>query len=189
MAQKRKSRSKKPAAKPPQRKRPAKQKIQPVEEILFRVEGKMSTFGGPTDTGMSATEGLALFTPADLQDPKYSSLFLPTPPPGTTGLGRRLNPEKYYFACRWNYNDTPREFLRRALARVENPADRRTADARPVDWGPNISTGRVADLSPGLAKALGLRTDDVVRITISALRATPVKAAKLVKPAKGAAPA
>jgi hypothetical protein len=178
MSQKRKSPKKKPAAKRPQRKKPAKQKIQQVEEILFRVEGKMSTFGGPTDTGMSATEGLALFTPADLQDPKYSYLFLPTPPPGTTGLGRRLDPEKYYFACRWNYNDTPREFLRRALARVENPANGRAADARPVDWGPNASTGRVADLSPGLAKALGLQTDDFVRITISALRAIPVKPAE-----------
>src|SRR6476659_5260603 len=189
MSQKRKSPKKKPAAKRPQRKKPAKQKIQPVEEILFRVEGKMSTFGGPTDTGMSATEGLALFTPADLQDPKYSCLFLPTPPPGTTGLGRRLNPEKYYFACRWNYNDTPREFLRGALAPWETPAIGRAADARPVDWGPNISTGRVADLSPGLAKALGLQTDDFVRITISALRAIPVKPVKPVKPTKLAAPA
>ena len=187
MAQKLKSPKKKPAAKRPQRKRTAKQKIQPVEEILFRVEGKMSTFGGPKDTGMSAAEGLALFTPADLQDPKYSYLFL-TPPPGITGLGRRLDPDKYYFACRWNYNDTPREFLRRALARVENPANGRAADARPVDWGPNISTGRVADLSPGLAAALGLTTDDVVRITISALRATPIKPVKPVKAAKQAAP-
>jgi hypothetical protein len=181
MAQKRKAAKEKPAAKRPQRKKPAKQKIAPVEEILFRVEGKMSTFGGPRDTGMSADEGLALFTPADLQDPKYSYLFLPTPPPGTTGLGRRLNPEKYYFACRWNYKDTPKEFLKRALARVENPANGRTADARPVDWGPNIATGRVADLSPGLAAALGLQTDDVVRITISALKAMPVKPAKGAK--------
>ena len=191
MAQKRKPSKKKPAAKRPQRKKPAKQKIQPVEEILFRVEGKMSTFGGPKDTGMSADEGLALFTPADLQDPKYSYLFLPTPPPGTTGLGRRLNPDKYYFACRWNYTDTPREFLKRALARVENPANGRTVDARPADWGPNISTGRVADLSPGLAAALGLQTDDVVRITISALRAIPVKpvkGAKLAAPVSRTAP-
>ena len=71
--------------------------------------------------------------------------------------------------------------MRRALARVENPANGRAADARPVDWGPNIATGRVADLSPGLAEALGLQTDDVVRITISALRAIPVKPAKRVK--------
>jgi N-acetylmuramoyl-L-alanine amidase len=193
MAQKRKpSKKKKPAAKRPRRKKRVKQRIQPVEEVLFRVEGKMSTFGGPKDTGMSADEGLALFTQADLQDPKYSYLFLPTPPPGTTGLGRRLNPEKYYFACRWNYNDTPKEFLKRALARVENPLNGRTADARPVDWGPHISTGRVADLSPGLATALGLQTDDVVRITISALRALPVKSAKRTKqaaPASRTAPA
>jgi N-acetylmuramoyl-L-alanine amidase len=188
MVQKRRSPKKKTAAKRPQRQKQAKQTIQPVEEILFRVEGKMSTFGGPKDTGMSADEGLALFTPADLQDPKYSYLFLPTPPPGTTGLGRRLDPEKYYFACRWNYNETPREFLRRALARVENPANGRAADARPVDWGPHISTGRVADLSPGLATALGLQTDGFVRITISALRATPVKPVRPVKPTKGAAP-
>jgi N-acetylmuramoyl-L-alanine amidase len=145
------------------------------EEILFRVEGKMSTFGGPHDLGMSADEGLALFGNADLKDPKYSYLFLPAPPPGTSGLGRRLNPERYYFACRWDYVATPREFLRRALARVENPANGRTADARPVDWGPHPSTGRVADLSPGLAAALGLNTDDIVRITISARRATPVR--------------
>src|SRR5258705_3034335 len=181
MPQKRKSPKKKPAAKRPQRKKPAKQKIQPVEEILFRVEGKMSTFGGPTDTGMSAAEGLALFTQADLQDPKYSYLFLPTPPPGTTGLGRRLNPKKYYLACRWNYNDTPREFMKAALAGVETPSNGRAVDARPVDWGPHISTGRVADLSPGLASVLGLQTDDVVRITISALRAIPVKPAQSAK--------
>lgn len=188
MAQKRKSSKKKPAAKRPQRKRPAKTKIQPVEEILFRVEGKMSTFGGPKDTGMSADEGLALFTQADLNDPKYSYLFLPTPPQGTTGLGRRLNPDTYYFACRWNYKDTPKEFLKRALARVENPSNGRAVDARPVDWGPNIATGRVADLSPGLAAALGLQTDDVVRITISALRAIPVKPAKRAKKVRPAAP-
>jgi hypothetical protein len=145
------------------------------EEILFRVEGKMSTFGGPHDLGMAANEDLALFTKADLQDPKDAHLFLPASPPGTSGLGRRLNPDQYYFACRWNYADTPREFLRRALARVENPKTGRAVDARPVDWGPHSSTGRVADLSPGLAAALGLNTDDVVRITISARRAIPAK--------------
>jgi N-acetylmuramoyl-L-alanine amidase-like protein len=145
------------------------------EEILFRVEGKMSTFGGPHDLGMAANEDLALFTKADLQNPKYAYLFLPAPPPGTSGLGRRLNPDQYYFACRWNYAETPKEFLRRALARVENPANGRAVDARPVDWGPHSSTGRVADLSPGLAAALGLDTDDIVRVTISARRAIPVK--------------
>ena len=76
--------------------------------------------------------------------------------------------------------------MKRALARVENPSNGRTVDARPADWGPNIATGRVADLSPGLAAALGLETDDIVRITISALRAIPVKPAKGSKIAKAA---
>src|SRR6266849_6570307 len=47
------------------------------EEILFRVEGKMSTFGGPHDLGMAANEDLPLFTKSDLQNPKYAYLFLP----------------------------------------------------------------------------------------------------------------
>src|SRR5207247_3456523 len=75
--------------------------------------------------------------------------------------------------------DASKEFLRRSLACVKSPQNGRTADARPVDWGPHESTGRVADLSPGLAAALGLNTDDVVRITISARRAIPVKVASI----------
>src|SRR5215813_13235359 len=175
------TRPRKPEARKAVPKRPLRPPPPAPEEILLRVEGKMSTFGGPQDSGMAANEDLALFTKADLQDPKYAYLFLPAPPPGTSGLGRRLNPDQYYFACRWDYAQTPREFLRRALARVENPANGRTADARPVDWGPNVATGRVADLSPGLAAALGLDTDDVVRITISVRRAIPVKPALATK--------
>ncbi len=175
VTKKAKSPSRKPPSKPPGKAVAVRPSPAAPEEILFRVEGKMSIFGGPHDLGMAANEDLALFTKVDLQDPKYAYLFLPASPPGTSGLGRRLNPDQYYFACRWNYAETPREFLRRALARVENPANGRAADARPVDWGPHPSTGRVADLSPGLAAALGLNTDDIVRITISARRAIPVK--------------
>jgi hypothetical protein len=143
-------------------------------KILFRVEGKMSTFGGPRDLGMTPDEGLALFTRADLPNPKFAYLFLASPPPGTTGLGRRLNPDAFYFACRWDYSDTSKRFLRNSLATLTNPRNGLWVDARPVDWGPHESTGRVADLSPGLAAALGLKTDDFVRITIAASRAIPV---------------
>jgi hypothetical protein len=139
----------------------------PVSAVAFKAEGKMSTFGGPDDHGMGPNEGLALFENSDLTNPKYSSLFLPASPPGTSGLGRRLNPEKYYLACRWSYADTPRDFLRNTLALVANPQNGRNAYAQPTDWGPNVGTGRVADLSPGLAGALGLNTDDDVIVTIS----------------------
>src|SRR5438046_6164218 len=169
-----KSSSRKSRSKPPRKIAAVRPLPTQPEEILFRVEGKMSTFGGPHDLGMAANEDLALFTKADLQNLKYSYLFLPAPPPGTSVLGRRLNPDQYYFACRWDYTATPREFLRRALARVENPANGRGVDARPVDWGPHPSTGRVAALSPWLAALLGLNSDDIVRITLSASRAIPV---------------
>lgn len=144
----------------------------------------MSTFGGPHDTGMSPSEGLALFEPPDLTNPKYADLFLPAPPPGTSGLGRRLNPDKYYLACRWDYGQTSREFLRRALVTVENIETGQSVEARPVDWGPNADTKRVADLSPGVAAALKLNTNDVVRVTIAAERAIPVDSK--VKPARRA---
>jgi len=57
----------------------------------------------------------------------------------------------------------------------------RAVDARPADWGPHPSTGRVADLSTGLAAALGLDSDDLVWITISARRAIPVKPTLRIK--------
>ena len=147
--------------------RPAKGSAATNNNAVFHVEGKMSTFGGPHDHGMTPSEGLALFTKSDLLNPKFSHLFLSAPPPGTTGLGRRLNPESLYIACRWDYDRTSKEFLRNTLALIQNPQNKKSAQARPVDWGPKASTGRVADLSPGLAATLGLDTDDDVIITLS----------------------
>ncbi len=147
-------------------------------EVLFHVKGKMSTFGGPLDFGMKPDEDVALFAKADLTNPKFSYLFLPSPPPGTSGLGRRLNPDEFYFACRWDYAQTSKQFLRNTLATIENPKNGKSAEARPVDWGPNEDTGRDVDLSPGLAAALGLNTDDNVSVTIEARRAIAVKAAR-----------
>jgi hypothetical protein len=124
----------------------------------------MSTFGGPEDTGVGPDEGLAL-----VDDKTYEGLreyFLPQQPPGTTGLARRLNPDKFYIACRWDYKLTPKRFLRQSMVRVTNLLDGKTAQAKPVDWGPNVKTKRVADLSPGLAAALALETDDEVEVTL-----------------------
>jgi len=137
---------------------------------IFKVTGKMSTFGGPLDRGVGPDEGLALFDKPDLHNPQYADLFLPAPPPGTSGLARRLNPQGNYLACRWNFQTTSRAFLRDAQALVVNLQTGKQAYAHPVDFGPDESTGRVADLSPGLAGALGLDTDDHVSVTIAAAR-------------------
>ena len=127
----------------------------------FPVTGKMSWFGGPLDYGVEPDEGLALIEPGDLKDyALFGFLFLPEQPPGTTGLARRLNPDAYYLAMRWNYTQFPREVLRHSKVRLT--ANGRSIFATPVDWGPNDNTGRIADLSHGATAALGLVTDDVV---------------------------
>lgn len=126
---------------------------------LFYVKGKCSHFGGPNDMGVSPDEGLAfLYEVGDSPE-----LFLKKQPPGTTGLARRLNPAMYYVACRWDYDTTPKTMLAGdQLAMVVANGKRKLA--HPADWGPHEDTGRVADLSPGLAEALGLKTDDEVEV-------------------------
>lgn len=139
---------------------------QPVaRDVLFQTHGRMSTFGGPRDRGMSPTEGLALFTSeTEMQRHGLGGYLLSSGEAGASGLGRRLITSKFYLACRWSTHDYP--LLRDAVAHVANPKTDKIELARPMDWGPNANTGRVADLSPGLAAALGLDTDDQCTVTV-----------------------
>jgi N-acetylmuramoyl-L-alanine amidase len=125
---------------------------------LFKASGKCSSFGGPDDTGVSPSEGLAFISEVE----QAPHLFLPYQPEGTTGLARRLNPHIHYVACRWDYNVTPKSMMREEIALVRAGGIELTAF--PADWGPNENTGRVADLSPGLLADLGLKTDDEVEV-------------------------
>jgi hypothetical protein len=144
-----------------------------MSEIVFLGTGKMSVFGGPADEGVGPHEGLALIGPTDLGIWWYSCLFLTEQPTGTTGLARRLNPRAFYLAMRWDYTRWPKLFLRKIVVKVTNPTNDLYVFARPVDFGPGDGsiidgeptpdTGRIADLSPGAATALGLQTDEVVR--------------------------
>ncbi len=128
---------------------------------MITIEGKCSWFGGPNDTGVKATEGLAL---VDGHESQFEGLFLPKQG-RRTGLARRLDPDQLYIACRWDPKTYP--FLRTVTVDVTDPRHPdNIIKCRPVDWGPNKRTGRVADLSPGALKALGLETDGVVRVVI-----------------------
>jgi N-acetylmuramoyl-L-alanine amidase len=133
----------------------------PAAEPLGTWRGKASWFGGPNDTGVDPDEGLAfLYEVSDAPE-----LFLPVQPPGTSGLARRLDPDKHYVAVRWDYDVTPKEMLASGVpASVRSIATGRTFLARPADWGPHQDTGRVADVSPGLLAALGIETDDEVEV-------------------------
>jgi hypothetical protein len=122
--------------------------------------GPCSWFGGPDDEGVDPDEALAFLY--DYEDAPH--LFLDEQPPGTTGLARRLNPDKFYVACRWDYSITPKTMLadQSLLALVRSGGKQFLA--RPADWGPHEDTGRAADISPGLMEALGIETDDEVEV-------------------------
>jgi hypothetical protein len=132
----------------------------PEPEAALHVTGRCSHFGGPDDTGVSPSEGLAFIQSVD----DAPQLFLPYQPEGSTGLARRLNPYIHYVACRWDYGTTPKPSLLEDVALVRATESGLAMAAFPADWGPNENTGRVADISPGLMADLGITTDDEVEV-------------------------
>jgi|SRR5262252_1031073 len=127
---------------------------------MTRLVGKVSHFGGPNDMGVSPSEGLAFIYEVEMQP----ILFLPEQPAGTTGLARRLDPQKPYIATRWDYDQISKEKLLSTLVLIRAPKTGRVALCIPGDWGPHEDTGRIADISPGLMDSLGIETDDEVEV-------------------------
>ena len=134
--------------------------IAPVD-ASFHAIGKCSKFGGPNDTGVSDDEGLAFIQSKD----DAPHLFLPEHPDWNKfGLARQLNPFVHFVACRWDYERTPKPTLLENVALVKSLKNGTFMTAFPADWGPHESTGRIADLSPGLMADLGIDTDDEVEV-------------------------
>jgi N-acetylmuramoyl-L-alanine amidase len=132
------------------------EEVEPPEGALFYAKGKCSTFGGPDDE--DPDNALAFFY-------EYSdapSLFLIDHDPND--LFHSLNPAVYYLACRWDYDITPKEMLRNTMIKALVRANGREWLAHPSDFGPHGDTDRVVDLSPGLAAALCVETDDIVEV-------------------------
>lgn len=130
--------------------------------IGTRFSGRCSWFGGPDDEGVDPDEGLAFIY--DYEDAPH--LFLDKQPSGTTGLARRLDPDVFYVACRWDYNETPKTMLadKRNQCIVRAAGTGLSFFAWPADWGPHEDTDRTADISPGLMEALGITTDDEIDV-------------------------
>src|SRR6516225_4093021 len=146
--------------------------IAPVEEAApeFHAVGKCSWFGGPQDTGVSASEQLAWWSSTQAGREQATELFLSTQPAGTTGAARALNPESSYIAMRFDYEN---QWSKSELASgnvmfwVWNKKTGQRAKARPADWGPHTDTNRLCDLSPGIMARLELETDDEVDVTLA----------------------
>ena len=130
--------------------------------MTLNLKGKVSWFGGPDDTGVAPDEGLAFIYDVD----DAPDLFLSYQPDGTTGLARRLNPDAYYVACRWDYNqsDQTKTALLEEMALIRSPKTGKQIKVYPADWGPHQDTGRIADVSPATLEYLGITTDDEVEV-------------------------
>ena len=123
--------------------------------------GKVSEFGGPNDKHTKEDEGLALYESNQIS--LNAHLFLGEQPSGTTGLIRRLNPESFYCAMRWNYRVTPKHILRRCMVSITYR--NKHVWASPVDYGPGIKE-RLIDVSPAVMKLLGVKTDELVNVIL-----------------------
>lgn len=134
--------------------------VPPESLPVMEATGKVSWFGGPEDTGVSPSEGLAFIHEID----DAPELFLSYQPEGTTGLARRLDPCERYIAMRWDYDIYPKDELRSGGHKAKVTANGKSFLARPADWGPHESTGRICDISKGLMDELGVQTDDMVEV-------------------------
>jgi len=137
----------------------------PVAEDVLNVTGKISSFGGPEDTGVSPSEPLAWWGTTEAGRKDAPELFLSHQPKGTTGPARALDPDKHYLALRWDYSQFPKTRLAgKEVARIYAPKTGRSVTARPADWGPHVSTQRVCDASPAVLRDLAIETDDLVQV-------------------------
>jgi len=128
------------------------------DRLLWR--GRCSTFGGANDKGVQPNEGLALVQGLEAFS-RSLELFVD---PGAGSRARNLDPQMPYIACRWDYERMRPVDLLASVVLVRAVLSGRVCYARPVDWGPHERTGRVADLSPGLAECLGVVTDSTVEV-------------------------
>lgn len=123
------------------------------------VSGRVSWFGGPSDTGVGPSETVAI------SGEVARSLNSPLHPDAAT---LAAHPERYYYcAMRFAYSPNGTSWWRNARIVVTNPRTGVQVVVRPADWGPNTSTGRVIDLSPQAILDLGMSTDDTAIIAFA----------------------
>ena len=128
-------------------------------------KGKMSHFGGKDDSTLGEDEPLAIVQNDNFE--LYKKFFMNEEKGGNFPHAKNLNPDTPYIACRWDYRVTPRTELKKCMIMVTNPANGESRRAEAVDWGPDATLDRVADLSPALESALGLATGQVCEVVIT----------------------
>ncbi len=123
------------------------------------VRGRSSWFGGPRDTGVTASETGAI------TGERLRSLNSPLAPDAGTLAARAK--DYYFVAMRFDYTPGIAAW-RDARILVRNPRTGASVVVRAVDWGPNTRTGRTVDLSPQALADLRATTDDLLDVAFAA---------------------
>ena len=129
--------------------------------MTLNLKGKVSWFGGPNDTGVSPSEGLAFIY--DVDDAPHLFLSLSTGRHDRTGAaaksGHLLSSPPV-----GTMTNIPKDYLLTEMAMVRSPKTGKQVKVYPADWGPHVDTNRVADVSPAVMEYLGIKTDDEVEV-------------------------
>lgn len=128
--------------------------------------GTCSIFGGKDDEGMKKDTGLTLYEAWECNN--RPDIFLPAPADNPLQeTWKRLKTDFPYIALRFKDDIAERPGrirVQNTPYRITNPKTGQWAVAWLVDRGPHESTGRLVDLSPGLARILRVETDDEVEV-------------------------
>jgi hypothetical protein len=128
----------------------------------MKMEGKISSFGGPDDTGMRYDEGLAFYEhrEADLR----TDLFLPRSADPFQGTSKRLRCHEAYYVALNVPNTFTRLIFQQSLWKIANLRTGIYAVCYLVDRGPGAK-GRLVDASNKVLDVIGVNTDDEVEVS------------------------
>lgn len=112
------------------------------------------------DKGMKDDEGLSLYEhkEADLRP----DLFYPADQYPGKGTSKRLRHDAFFFSYMFPKGQYARRKLQLSPWVLKNPKTGKCVVAHLVDRGPAEWTGRVFDVSPRVAEALGMKTDEIL---------------------------
>lgn len=129
------------------------------------MRGKLSIFGGASDKGMISDSGLALYEPAEAD--RRPDMFLPADAGNPNQpTWQRLRTDFPYIALRFSNLASLRAINQGTPYKITNLDTGQWVVGFLVDWGPAESTGRIIDVSPCIARALRVETDDMVSVAV-----------------------
>lgn len=130
-----------------------------VWNLNWRV-GRYEPYGYDGDPNIQPDSGLAIFINWQQVAEARPAVFKPGAESERIPFARLLDPAALHVSYRWDYQRTPKAWLRSHKVTLMNVKTGRKVEAQPVDWGPGLSSGKTLLLSPAVISQLGLDERD-----------------------------